>query len=242
MFQFYQLPPLVKNIIIINIIFYVATVSLSSIGISLVDYFGLHQIQSSKFYPHQLITHFFMHGSIPHLFFNMFALWMFGKTLENIWGPKRFLTYYFVTAIGAAILHIMVTQLKISNLIDGMDISNVNSVIENGANILQNRQNYINSSMSKLNLLINIPTVGASGAVFGVLLAFGLLFPNTLLYIYFAFPIKAKYFIIIYAIIELYLAIINNPNDNVAHFAHLGGMIFGYILLKYWQKNKTHFY
>ena len=96
--------------------------------------------------------------------------------------------------------------------------------------------------MSKLNLLINVPTVGASGAVFGVLLAFGLLFPNTLLYIYFAFPIKAKYFIIIYAIIELYLAILNNPNDNVAHFAHLGGMIFGYILLKYWQKNKTRFY
>ena len=183
-----------------------------------------------------------MHGSIPHLFFNMFALWMFGKTLENIWGPKRFLIYYFVTALGAALLHILVTQLKISNLMVEMNLSNINTVIENGANILQNRQNYINSSMSKLNLLINVPTVGASGAVFGVLLAFGLLFPNTLLYIYFAFPIKAKYFIIIYAVIELYLAILNNPNDNVAHFAHLGGMIFGYILLKYWQKNKTYFY
>ena len=216
MFQFNELPALVKNIIIINIIFYVATVSLASLGINLVDYFGLHQIQSSKFYPHQLITHFFMHGSIPHLFFNMFALWMFGKTLENIWGPKRFLIYYFVTALGAALLHILVTQLKISNLMLEMNMSDINTV--------------------------NIPTVGASGAVFGVLLAFGLLFPNTLLYIYFAFPIKAKYFIIIYAIIELYLAILNNPNDNVAHFAHLGGMIFGYILLKYWQKNKTSFY
>ena len=242
MFQFNELPALVKNIIIVNIIFYVATVSLAGLGINLVDYFGLHQIQSSNFYPHQLITHFFMHGSIPHLFFNMFALWMFGKTLENIWGPKRFLIYYFVTALGAALLHILVTQLKISNLMIEMNISDINAVIENGANILQNRQNYINGSMSKLNLLINIPTVGASGAVFGVLLAFGLLFPNTLLYIYFAFPIKAKYFIIIYAIIELYLAILNNPNDNVAHFAHLGGMIFGYILLKYWQKNKTRFY
>ena len=242
MFQFNELPALVKNIIIINVIFYVATVSLASLGINLVDYFGLHQIKSSKFYPQQLITHFFMHGSIPHLFFNMFALWMFGKTLENIWGPKRFLIYYFVTALGAALLHILVTQLKISNLMLEMNISDINTVIENGANILQNRQNYINSSMSKLNLLINVPTVGASGAVFGVLLAFGLLFPNTLLYIYFAFPIKAKYFIIIYAIIELYLAILNNPNDNVAHFAHLGGMIFGYILLKYWQKNKTSFY
>ena len=168
MFQFNELPTLVKNIIIINIIFYVATVSLASLGINLVDYFGLHQIQSSKFYPYQLITHFFMHGSIPHLFFNMFALWMFGKTLENIWGPKRFLIYYFVTALGAALLHILVTQLKISNLMFEMNISDINAVIENGANILQNRQNYINGSMSKLNLLINIPTVGASGAVFGV--------------------------------------------------------------------------
>ena len=93
-----------------------------------------------------------MHGSIPHLFFNMFALWMFGKTLENIWGPKRFLTYYIVTALGAALLHILVTQLKISNLMIEMNISDINTVIENGANILQNRQNYINSSMSKLNL------------------------------------------------------------------------------------------
>ena len=122
MFQFNELPAIVKNNIIINIIFYVATVSLASLGINLVDYFGLHQIQSSKFYPHQLITHFFMHGSIPHLFFNMFALWMFGKTLENIWGPKRFLIYYFVTALGAALLHILVTQQKISNLMIEMNI------------------------------------------------------------------------------------------------------------------------
>ena len=124
-----------------------------------------------------------MHGSIIHLFFNMFALWMFGK-LRKYMGPKRFLIYYFVTALGAALLHILVTQLKISNLMLEMNISDINAVIENGANILQNRQNYINGSMSKLNLLINVPTVGASGAVFGVLLAFGLLFPNTLLYIY----------------------------------------------------------
>ena len=131
MFQFNELPPLVKNIIIINVIFYVATVSLASLGINLVDYFGLHQIQSSKFYPHQLITHFFMHGSIPHLFFNMFALWMFGKTLENIWGPKRFLIYYFVTALGAALLHILVTQLKISNLMLEMNMSDINAAIGN---------------------------------------------------------------------------------------------------------------
>ncbi len=242
MFQFNELPPVVKNIIIINIIFYVAKISLASLGISLVEYFALHPIQSSKFYPHQLITHFFMHGSISHLFFNMFALWMFGKTLENIWGPKRFLTYYVVTAIGAALIHIAATQYQIFMVEAQMSLEQVNMVLADGYNALQNLQNFLNPLMGKLNVLYHTPTVGASGAVFGVLLAFGLLFPNTLLYIYFAFPIKAKYFIMIYAVIELYLAILNNENDNVAHFAHLGGMIFGYILLKYWQKNKTRFY
>ena len=236
-----RISPTVKQLLIINVIFYFGS-SFSLNTEFIYSLFSLHFPENPEFKFWQLLTHMFMHGGILHLAFNMFALWMFGKTLENIWGPKRFLIYYFVTAFGAALIHILVTQLKISNLMLEMNMSDINTVIENGANILQNRQNYINSSMSKLNLLINIPTVGASGAVFGVLLAFGLLFPNTLLYIYFAFPIKAKYFIIIYAIIELYLAILNNPNDNVAHFAHLGGMIFGYILLKYWQKNKTRFY
>ena len=96
--------------------------------------------------------------------------------------------------------------------------------------------------MGKLNLLINTPTVGASGAVFGILLAFGMLFPNTLLYIYFAIPVKAKYFVIVYGALELYLGISNNPADNVAHFAHLGGMLFGFLLLKYWKKNRSQFY
>ena len=120
--------------------------------------------------------------------------------------------------------------------------SDLNILLENGKQVLEGNQNYTHPLMGKLNLLINTPTVGASGAVFGILLAFGMLFPNTLLYIYFAIPIKAKYFVMIYGALELYSGLSNNPADNVAHFAHLGGMLFGYILLKYWQKNNTQFY
>jgi membrane associated rhomboid family serine protease len=163
----------------------------------------------------------------------MFALWMFGKILENVWGAKRFLTFYIVTGIGAAFVHLLISQyqiLSISNQIPEM----VNLAIEG-------RYNPSIPISKKLTQLIITPTVGASGSVFGLLLAFGMLFPNTLLYIYFAIPIKAKYFVLAYGILELYSGISNNPADNVAHFAHLGGMIFGYFLIKYWRKN-TSFY
>jgi membrane associated rhomboid family serine protease len=172
----------------------------------------------------------------------MFALWMFGKILENVWGAKRFLTYYLITALGAAALHLGVSQYEIMSLQSQINPSDLNILLENGKQVLEGNQNYTHPLMGKLNLLINTPTVGASGAVFGILLAFGMLFPNTLLYIYFAIPIKAKYFVMIYGALELYSGLSNNPADNVAHFAHLGGMLFGYILLKYWQKNNTQFY
>ena len=146
-----------------------------------------------------------------------------------------------ITALGAAALHLIVCQYEILSLKSQINFVNLNILLENGKNILENGQNYTNE-LGKLNLLINSPTVGASGAVFGILLAFGMLFPNTLLYIYLIMPIKAKYFVIIYGALELYLGLSNNANDNVAHFAHLGGMIFGFILLKYWQKNHTEFY
>jgi membrane associated rhomboid family serine protease len=172
----------------------------------------------------------------------MFALWMFGKILENVWGAKRFLTYYLITALGAAALHLGVSQYEIMSLQSQINPNDLNILLENGKQVLEGNQNYTHPLMGKLNLLINTPTVGASGAVFGILLAFGMLFPNTLLYIYFAIPIKAKYFVMIYGALELYSGLSNNPADNVAHFAHLGGMLFGYILLKYWQKNNTQFY
>jgi|TARA_B110000483_G_scaffold97670_1_gene119884 membrane associated rhomboid family serine protease len=229
--NFSELPEVVKNLLIINGLFFLATISLDNFGLDLVKIFGLHQFQSPDFRPHQIVSHLFMHGDFTHLFFNMFALWMFGKILENVWGAKRFLTFYIVTGIGAAFVHLLISQyqiLSISNQIPEM----VNLAIEG-------RYNPSIPISKKLTQLIITPTVGASGSVFGLLLAFGMLFPNTLLYIYFAIPIKAKYFVLAYGILELYSGISNNPADNVAHFAHLGGMIFGYFLIKYWRKNTS---
>ena len=230
---FGQLPEVIKNLLIINGLLFFATISFENYGLDLVRWLGLHQFQSPHFMPHQLITHFFMHGSFTHLFFNMFALWMFGKILENIWGEKRFLIYYMVTGIGAAFIHLMISQYQI------ISISNQIPELVNIA--IEGRYSPSIPLSKKLTQLIITPTVGASGAVFGLLLAFGMLFPNALLYLYFAIPIKAKYFVIGYGILELYAGISNNPADNVAHFAHLGGMIFGYFLIKYWGKNTTVF-
>jgi membrane associated rhomboid family serine protease len=224
--SFSQLPEIVKNLLIINGLLFLGTISLENYGIDLTQMLALHQFQSPDFRPHQLVTHMFMHANFTHLFFNMFALWMFGKTLENVWGGKRFLIYYMFTGLGAAALHLGVSQYEILSLQAQHNSSDLNMILE----------------MRKLNLLITTPTVGASGAVFGILLAFGMLFPNTLLYIYFAIPIKAKYFVMLYGALELFLGLSNNPADNVAHFAHLGGMLFGFLLLKYWQKNNTQFY
>ncbi len=231
--SFRELPEIIKNLLIINGLLFLATISLGSYGIDLTQLLGLHQFQSEDFMPHQLITHFFMHGNFTHLFFNMFALWMFGKILENVWGAKRFLIYYMITALGAAALHLAVSQYQIYELSN--EFPNLIELAKKGL------YNPSNENSLRLTQLVTTPTVGASGAVFGILLAFGMLFPNTLLYIYFAIPIKAKYFVMIYGALELYLGLSNNPADNVAHFAHLGGMLFGFLLLKYWQKNHTQF-
>jgi len=240
--RFSHLPEVVKNLLIINGLFFLATITLDGMGFDMYRFFGLHQFQSDDFMPHQLVTHIFMHGNFTHLFFNMFALWMFGKVLENVWGGKRFLIYYMITGLGAAAIHLGVSQYEIMSLQTQISTTDLNRLLNEGKNILENNQNYINPIMSKLNLLIYTPTVGASGAVFGVLLAFGMLFPNALLYIYLAIPIKAKYFVILYGLLELYAGISNNPADNVAHFAHLGGMIFGFLLIKYWRNNSNTFY
>ena len=231
--NFNELPVVVKNLLIINGLLFLATISLSNLGIDLVKIFGLHQFQSNDFRPHQIITHLFMHGSFTHLFFNMFALWMFGKILENIWGQKKFLIYYMITGIGAAAIHLIFCQYQIINISNQIpDLVNI---------AIEGKYNPSIPLSKKLTQLIITPTVGASGAVFGLLLAFGILFPNALLYLYFAIPIKAKYFVIGYGLIELYAGISNNPADNVAHFAHLGGMIFGYFLIKYWKQDTNYF-
>lgn len=268
---FSVLPPVVKNLLIINALcFLINLVFQSRFNIDLNEKFGLYYPESTHFRPFQLITHVFMHGSFMHLFFNMFSLWMFGNVLENYWGPKRFFIYYFVTAFGAAALHLGVNGLEINSIKEAIDAYSANPNIDSFVRLLDRdaalaHNDYVMSIMDQwqhqpdnpqltqasieiadavLQRKLDVPTVGASGAVFGLLLAFGMLFPNTeLLMLFIPFPIKAKYFVIFYGAIELYQGFANNPADNVAHFAHLGGMLFGFILIKYWNKtNRNTFY
>ncbi len=281
--RFQVLPTIVKNLIIINVIMVVAQFALGKYGIDLADYLGLHYWRSKLFQPWQLLTHMFMHGSyndvggtISHIFFNMFGLWMFGSVLENVWGPKRFLLFYIICGIGAAVLHLGVLGWGYHTVEQAFSAYQQNPTLDNfiqfvrehieplrapageklkyvfntwannpGANMSQESVSAINQYLHGVQLsdgryisgLFDEATVGASGAVFGVLFGFGYLFPNTLIYIYFLFPIKAKYVVAGFALIELFSGIKNSAGDNVAHFAHLGGMIVAFILIKIWNKN-----
>jgi len=236
-------PPVVKNIIIITSLMWLITLVVQqSFGIDLTRWLALYYPKSEYFRPYQFVTHLFMHAGLAHLFFNMFAFWMFGRVLENVWGGKRFFIFYFVTGIGAAGYYTLVHWLEYRALLTHMSAQETQLVFEKGADILNHLQNFTNPYMAKLNLLLNTPVVGASGAVFGVLLGFGMLFPNTQLMLLFPpIPIKAKYFVIGYGALELYLALAQ-PGSNIAHVAHLGGMLFGYIMVKYWNKKRTYFY
>lgn len=239
--RFLSLPPIIKNLIIINALFFLATIAFERMNIDLVRILGLHYPSSDNFKPLQFVTYMFMHGNLGHIFFNMFAVWMFGNALENLWGPKRFLIYYFATGLGAGLIHLLVTYIRIQSVQNGLSEMEIQTVYNEGAVILSQGQNYMNGAMANLNRLINTPTVGASGAVFGMLLAFGMTFPNAMIYVYFAIPVRAKYFVMIYGAIELFSGVANKAGDNVAHFAHLGGMLFGYFLIRYWNKNRTTF-
>ncbi|MDR2906762.1 MAG: rhomboid family intramembrane serine protease [Bacteroidales bacterium] len=206
------LPPIVKNLLIINVIFYLADMTLGNFGIDLTRYLGLYYPFAGRFFPTQYITYMFMHANFSHLFFNMFALWMFGYALENYWGSKRFLWYYLFCGVGAGIIQTIVVMFEVWNYTQ------------------------LGASSVELNGVMNQSvTIGASGAVFGILLAFGMMFPNLLIYLYFFIPIKAKWFVIIYGVVEL-LSGISGASTNVAHFAHLGGMLFGFILILWWRK------
>jgi membrane associated rhomboid family serine protease len=230
------LPEVIKNLLVINGLLFLATIVLgSTFGIDLGRILGLYQPIAEQFRPYQVISLMFIHANLGHIFFNMFALWMFGYALENVWGIKRFLVYYLITGFGAAALHMGVTYWELQSLFSELSISQVEQVKAEGLSILENNQNYLDETMARANLLLNTTTVGASGAVFGILLAFGMMFPNQRIYLYFAIPVKAKYFVAAYGAFELYNGIANDPGSNVAHFAHLGGMLFGYLLIKFWQ-------
>jgi membrane associated rhomboid family serine protease len=236
------IPPVVKNLIIINAIMLFVTYVMGMKGIDLYKILGLHYYASPDFRPYQLVTHLFMHGDIWHLVFNMFSLWMFGRVLESVWGPKRFFIYYFVTGLGAAFLHTFVNFLEFQYIAGKMSPEDVQMVLSQGTEIFQQGKNFTDVAAGKLNMILNIPTVGASGAVFGILLGFGMLFPNTELMLLFPpIPIKAKYFVLGYGAIELFSGI-TGSGSNIAHFAHLGGMLFGFFMIKYWNRNTKHFF
>ena len=236
------LPPVVKNLIFINVIMLVADFVVRSVyGIELSSYLGLYFPKSNMFEPFQLVTHLFMHGGFWHLFFNMFALYMFGGILESVWGPKRFFIYYMVCGLGAAFIHESVIAFQYSRLISTISPDQLQLIMNGGSDLFNSGAGFSNNALQLISIL-NTPTVGASGAIFGVLLAFGVLFPNTQLMLLFPpIPIKAKYFVIGYGAIELYLAI-TQPGSNIAHAAHLGGMLFGYILIRIWRKTTTTLY
>lgn len=205
-----SVPPVTRNLLIINGLFWLAQMSLHRIGIDLVGLLGMHYIESDTFRLHQLITYMFLHseGSISHLFFNMFSVWMFGSTIERYWGSQRYLFFYITTGLTAALAQQALWYYELHPL------------MESFAALIAN----------------NAVTIGASGAVFGLLLAFGMLFPNAPMYLMFVpIPIKAKYFVIGYGLIELFLGV-RISGDGIAHFAHLGGMIGGIILILLWRR------
>ena len=256
---FGMLPPVVKNLLIINGIFFFATFLLQTRDINLNSIFGLHYFSAPNFKPWQTITYMFMHGSFGHLFFNMFALWMFGSTLENRLGAKRFLSYYIITGIGAALIHYIIVYFQIHPtmmlfdqflnapgldtfrlLVEGNTDIRYQEMLSHNLAVLQQNPASLFELTSvianlKANFLNSFVIIGASGSVFGLLLAFGMLYPNAEIYLYFLLPIKAKWFVILYGAMELVFGV-TRSNDGIAHFAHLGGMLFGVILILTWRR------
>ena len=225
----FHLPPVIKNLMIINALVFMAQVIGRGIEPHWVEnWFALHDLHSVYFRPHQFITHMFMHGSFTHLFFNMIGLWMFGVALEHRYGSKKFLQFYILTGLGAALLHMGILYFEMEPI---MDIYRKLPA--------EDQLSLIDDPTFK----VNVATLGASGAVFGCLAAFGYLYPNSIIYIDFLIPIRAKWMVLIYAGMELMLAIRNSAGDTVAHFAHLGGAITGFLLVYFWNKrNRRSFY
>jgi len=260
---FTLLPPVVKNLLIINGLFFLATISLSKYGLDLERMFGLYFFKSPHFQPYQFVTYMFMHADIGHIFFNLFALWMFGYVMENYWGSKRFLIFYLFCGIGAALTQTFIQGIDYYSVQSATNIyikspspaafsgfvnSHFSQYSDQIISFINNwkqhpaDQNLLNQSLEYVRQLNGLyiadlrPTIGASGAVYGILLAFGMTFPNMLIYLSFLIPIKAKWAVIGFIALELFSGIRSNPSDNVAHFAHLGGMLFGFLIILYWRK------
>jgi membrane associated rhomboid family serine protease len=266
--RFEILPTIIKNLIIINALMFFAqnTFAGPTSSFSVEDFFALHAWQSSLFKPWQMVTHIFLHGDFGHILGNMFALWMFGAVLENVWGPKRFLLFYILCGVGASVIHLLILSYQFvpmaSELMQLSQLSVSGSPAFNEAVLAYSKSHQIqltrilsenNVSLAtpgirseimefltnNYNKTVNTATLGASGAVFGILMAFVYLFPNTKIYIYFLFPIKAKWLGVLYFSYELFFAVRNTAGDNVARWAHVGGALVGLLLVYLWNKKTT---
>tara|TARA_Y100001972_G_scaffold129224_1_gene195395 strand:+ start:2585 stop:3379 length:795 start_codon:yes stop_codon:yes gene_type:complete len=262
-----RVTPMVKYILIINVVILIVQ-SLLSLPFS--DWFGLRVVFAEEFKPFQFLTYMWVHGGMWHLFGNMFAVFIFGPLLEQFWGSKKFLTFYLICGIGAGVLFGVadffekydlkqdteaylenpnpedfklfifdhrVPQRAIQELADFSDRYYENP---DNSQLVAQSKSYV---AQIYDLFSNIPMVGASGAVFGILMAFGMLFPNTQLMLLFPpIPVKAKYVVLFYGLYEVYAEFSRTPGDNIAHLAHLGGMLIAFIMIKYWQKKSNRFY
>ena len=262
----FQLTPAAKNILIINGIIYILS---DFIGLKsyIIENFGMRYFHSENFQPYQILTYMWVHGGFGHLFSNMFSVLVFAPILERVWGSKKFLIYYLITGIGAGILYSGINyyenysfEIKVKSYEQNPSPESFRKLVLNNSSEYYNQlydfidsyeQNPSNSndnlSIAYANDLLkvksDVPMVGASGAVFGILLAFAMLFPNMeLMLLFFPVPVKAKYLVLVYGIYELWSEINRMPGDNVAHFAHLGGMLIGYLILKYWKRKYGTFY
>ncbi|MEZ0610987.1 rhomboid family intramembrane serine protease [Fibrella sp. WM1] len=261
----FSFTPAVRTLLLVNVLVYFLT---SSVREEVIDQFALHSLLSQQFNIIQLITHMFMHGNFSHLFSNMLGLLVFGPLLERTWGASRFLTFYLLTGLGAAALYLAVNYYETAGLVQAFETYRANptngefigfingyasSIYDNIEPFIQKfdadpeNPAYIEGGRKILTAYVatqvNTPMVGASGAIFGVLMAFGLLFPNTQLFLLFPpIPIKAKYLVGAYALWEIYTGVYRAQADGVAHFAHIGGMLFAYIIIKVWESQRKTFY
>ena len=264
----FNLTPVVRVLLIINIAVAFVTINDGQLSDPVAEQFGLHSFLSDKFNPIQFITYLFLHSGFNHIFSNMLGLIFFGPMLETFWGPRRFTFFYFFTGLGGGLLFLAINYFETHGLYESVQAYRVGPGFENfSAFIDQNGLSYydglapflekfkryptdsknLHDSVAIVNQIflnqVNEPLVGASGAILGILMGFGLLFPNTELFLLFLpIPIKAKYLVMCYAAFDLYSGIYQAQSDNVAHFAHIGGMLFAFILVKYWGSQRKTFY
>ena len=229
---FANIPPVVKNLLIINIIFFIGTYTIGRYIPNIIEFLPAYYFNNPKFRMWEIITYMFMHGGFAHIFFNMFALFSFGPILEYTMGSKKFFNLYFICGIGGIICHMLVLAYEVHAITGAFSIANS-----------QTEATYFQygEQAQKLYSAYNGQIVGASGAIFGLLIAFGMLFPNMELMIMFIpVPIKAKYIIPVYVVVELFLGVKQYSGDSVAHFAHLGGALIGYIMVKVWRLQRPN--